>query len=192
MKRFSLFILAIAMFIALSACNTDEPRTSEEDREVNLGVKEEEKVEIPVQLKNTEGAVVGTAVLSEESDGVHIAIDATHLPLGVHGFHIHEKGMCEEPDFESAGGHFNPEGKEHGFDNPKGPHAGDLPNIEVGEDGAVKTEVVADMVTLEKGKENSLLHEGGTSLVIHADPDDYVSQPAGNAGERIVCGVISE
>lgn len=192
MKRFNLFTLAIAMFIALNGCNTEEPRTIEEGKEVNLGIKEEGKIDIPVQLKNTEGAVVGTAALSETDDGVLIAINATHLPANVHGFHIHEKGICEGPDFASAGGHFNPEGKEHGFDNPKGPHAGDLPNLEVADDGTVKAEVVADRVTLDKGKDNSLLHEGGTSLVIHADPDDYVSQPAGNAGERIVCGVISE
>src|SRR5690625_5444122 len=88
---------------------------------------------------------------------------------------MHEKGVCEEPDFETAGGHFNPENREHGFDNPEGPHAGDLPNIEVDEDGKVEDDIVTELVTLQKGQENSIICEGGTSLINHADPDVYIS-----------------
>src|SRR5699024_6073630 len=124
--------------------------------------------------------------------GVHIALDAHHLKPGVHGYHIHEHGLCEPPTFESAGGHFNPTNKQHGFDHPEGPHAGDMENIEVKEDGTVKVTVVNKDVTLKKNEANSLFQKEGTSLMIHAKPDDYVSQPAGDAGDRIVCGVISQ
>src|SRR5699024_11375760 len=88
-------------------------------------------------------------------------------------FHIHEKGVCDPPDFESAGEHFNPTNAKHGFDHPKGPHAGDLPNLKVEKDGTAKATYVAEMVTLEKDKKNSLIGDDGTSLVIHADADDY-------------------
>src|SRR5699024_2015253 len=150
-----------------------------------------EMKELEVELINTDGVGVGLATLKEKGDGVHIEVDAHHLEPGLHGFHIHERGLCEAPTFESAGGHFNPTNKKHGFDNPEGPHAGDIVNIEVKEDGTVKANFVNDMVTLKEGVANSLLGKEGSSLMIHADPDDYVSQPAGNAGDRIVCGVIS-
>lgn len=145
-----------------------------------------------VVLMNSEGERTGIATLEQAEEGVLIHLEAWGLPEGIHGFHIHEKGLCKKPDFESAGEHFNPTNAKHGFENPQGPHAGDLPNIEVGEDGTVKKTVIVDMVTLEKGEKNSLLHEGGTALIIHADPDDYISQPAGNSGARIACGVIGQ
>jgi Cu-Zn family superoxide dismutase len=139
-------------------------------------------------LKNAEGQSVGMATLEQTPHGVLIHLDITNLPPGSHAFHIHETGKCEPP-FKSAGGHFNPTGKQHGIENPKGMHAGDEPNITVPEGGKLKVDVFATGVTLGKGK-NSLFHEGGTSLVVHAGPDDYKSDPAGNAGDRIACGVI--
>ncbi|GGA82705.1 superoxide dismutase family protein [Ornithinibacillus halotolerans] len=145
-----------------------------------------------VTMINTKGETVGEAKLEQTNKGVNIQLNASNLTPGVHGFHIHENGVCEAPSFESAGGHFNPTGAKHGFDHPEGPHAGDLPNIEVKQDGTVSTNVLAEMVTLEKGKDNSLLKEGGTSLMIHSKADDYKSQPAGDSGERIACGVIAE
>lgn len=147
---------------------------------------------VHVNLINTEGEEVGTALLSQVDKGVEVQIEAWDLPPGVHGYHIHENGICEPPTFESAGGHFNPTDAKHGFDHPEGPHAGDLPNIEVNEDGKVQYSYLNEMVTLKSGEENSLLDDGGTSLMIHSKADDYVSQPAGDAGERIACGVISE
>src|SRR5699024_2249947 len=103
----------------------------------------------------------------------------------------HEKGSCEAPTFESAGGHFNPDDKKHGFDHPDGPHAGDIEKLEVMEDGTVDATFLNDRVTLEKDQANSLFYEEATALVIHAEPDDYYSQPAGDSGNRIACGVIS-
>lgn len=192
MKRFILLMFLTST--VLMACNQttqdkEENRNSQEPehQEVNSTVNKN----VLVDLKNSDGEVVANvSLLESESGGVNISIKGENLPPGGHGFHIHENGSCIAPTFESAGAHFNPTGKKHGFENPEGPHAGDLKNINVGENGKLSIEALADMVTLEKGKKNSLLKEGGTSLVIHSDPDDYVSQPAGNAGDRIACGVI--
>jgi Cu-Zn family superoxide dismutase len=148
--------------------------------------------EVLVSMEDAEGNVVATALLTEGEEGVNIELEAENLPPGTKGFHIHENPECGAPDFESAGGHFNPTNANHGFNDPEGPHAGDLPNIEVTEDGTAYEEVTADMVTLEQEGENSLYADGGTSLMIHAEADDYESQPAGDAGDRIACGVISE
>jgi Cu-Zn family superoxide dismutase len=107
----------------------------------------------------------------------------------LHGFHVHAVGKCEGPEFKTAGGHFNPATKEHGLENPKGAHAGDMPNLAVGPDGNGKGEFLARGATLGDGA-GSLFPEGGTALVLHAAPDDMKTDPAGNAGARIACGVI--
>ncbi|MBM4274950.1 MAG: superoxide dismutase family protein [Deltaproteobacteria bacterium] len=143
-------------------------------------------------LVDAKGVKVAEATLTETPQGVKIVVKAENLPPGIHGFHIHEKGVCAAPDFAAAGGHFNPFGKKHGLKSSLGPHAGDLPNIYVGPDGKGALEATATLVTLKAGKPNSLFQPGGTSLVIHANPDDDFTDPAGNAGARIACGVISK
>ncbi len=142
-------------------------------------------------LQNAQGTKVGTTTLTDTPDGVKIALVVSGLSPGLHGFHIHTVGKCEPPDFKSAGGHFNPHGKKHGLKNPEGAHAGDLQNLEVGADGTATAEVTDAQVTLGEGI-NSLFHPEGTAIVIHANPDDDMTDPAGNAGARIACGVITK
>jgi Cu-Zn family superoxide dismutase len=141
------------------------------------------------ELRNAQGQVVGTATLAEVSGGVRVLVDAKGLPPGPKGVHIHAVGKCEPPDFASAGGHFNPGGKKHGFDSPEGPHAGDLPNMTVGADAVGRLESMNERITLAAGP-NPVLDADGSALVIHADPDDFRTDPAGNSGARVACGVI--
>jgi Cu-Zn family superoxide dismutase len=155
-----------------------------------LGCGESAPPSAKAVLVNDQGQKVGEATLTQTPQGVKINLTVENLPPGVHACHIHEKGVCAAPGFQSAGGHFNPFGKHHGLQNPQGPHAGDLPNFTVGPDGKGALETVDTLVTLGVGK-NSLFHEGGTSLVIHANPDDNLTDPAGNAGPRIACGPIT-
>ncbi len=143
------------------------------------------------ELKDAQGKAVGTARLTQLKNGVRISLQVTGLPAGTHAFHIHNVGQCEAPDFKSAGPHFNPEGKKHGLKNPEGPHAGDMPNFTVSAKGKGKTSYLDTRVTLGQGA-NSLFHEGGTALVIHEKADDDMTDPAGNAGNRIACGVIEK
>lgn len=145
------------------------------------------------QLKDAKGESVGNVTFQEVAGGgVLIVADLSGLPAGTHAFHFHEKGACEGPDFKTAMGHFNPGGKKHGLLNPAGYHAGDMPNFDVPADGTLKLTVVNTAVTLAKGAKNSLFQAGGTSLMIHHHADDYKSDPAGEAGPRVACGVIEQ
>jgi superoxide dismutase, Cu-Zn family len=140
-------------------------------------------------LKNAEGKDVGTAALTQTPAGVLISLSVKGLPPGERAFHIHGVGKCEPP-FTSAGPHFNPGGKKHGLMAADGHHAGDLPNLHVPASGELAVEVLNAGVTLEQGKPGSLLGGQGTALVVHAGKDDYKTDPAGDAGGRIACGLI--
>jgi superoxide dismutase, Cu-Zn family len=146
---------------------------------------------IVVQFIGTDGQPAGGARLEEHAEGVLISVRINGLqPGSVHGFHVHETGQCDPPEFQTAGGHFAPHGRQHGFENPAGPHGGDLPNIRANEQGVADTSFVATGVRLTAGVAEGLLRPGGTALMVHAGPDDYRSDPAGNSGARIACGVI--
>jgi Cu-Zn family superoxide dismutase len=141
------------------------------------------------ELHDSDGQLVGLASFTEGHDGVRVAVNVFNMPPGVHALHIHAAASCERPDFKSAMGHFNPYGRKHGLKSPNGPHAGDLLNIVIAPDGTGTAVATAPLVTLGEGK-NSLFGKGGTALMIHQGPDDYLSDPSGAAGPRIACGVI--
>ncbi len=169
--RTSIFLAAVILFGGMLAWGQAAPQAAK------------------AELKDAQGQPVGNATFTQTPAGVEIAVTVTHLPPGTHGIHIHAVGQCEPPDFKSAGPHFNPTNKKHGLKNPEGHHAGDLRNLVVSDDGTGTYHAVDADVTLAPGP-NSLLSPTGTSLVIHAAPDDDVTDPSGNSGARIACGVI--
>jgi Cu-Zn family superoxide dismutase len=140
-------------------------------------------------IKNAEGKSVGTASLRGTKDGVLMTLNVKGLPEGLHAVHIHSVGKCEGPAFTSAGPHFNPMNKKHGLKNPAGPHAGDLPDMYVERNGAGRYEVLLDSVTLGSG-ETSIFDADQSAIIIHVTADDNITDPTGNSGDRIACGVI--
>ena len=141
-------------------------------------------------LKDAQGKTLGEATLRDSPAGVLVKLDLQGVPPGTHAFHIHTVGKCDAPDFMTAGGHFNPTTMKHGLMATGGPHAGDMPNLFVPADGKLSVEVLDANVTLAAGQK-SVFDADGSALLLHATADDYTSDPAGNAGARIGCGVIS-
>ena len=177
MKRITLFSLAVLLPIfALS-----------------IVVAAKSSAKTSVELKDAQGKSVGTATLWSETGkpGVFLKLNLHDLPPGEHALHFHGKAQCDPPDFKSAGPHFNPEGKKHGLENPEGHHAGDMNNFTVNAKGRAKLKVLNKDVSLGDDS-HSLFSNGGTALVIHAKADDMKTDPAGNAGDRIACGVIKK
>jgi len=173
--RALLLIPALVCFSAAAAMADSAPKSAHAD------------------IMDAKGAKVGTAKIKAVKDGVQISVKVTGLAAGEHGIHIHTVGKCEGAAFASAGGHFNPTSAHHGMNNAADPHPhlGDLLNLKVGADGKGSATIVAKGVTLGDGA-NSLFHEGGTAIVIHAKADDLMSDPSGNSGDRIACGVIQK
>ena len=184
-----------ALALALVGCGGEAEETPdvieapeiEEPGPAAAGVGQEAEA----RLINEQGTEIGTARLTQQPNGVEIVVDLAFLQAGERGFHIHETGTCEAPSFESAGGHFNPTNASHGFEHPQGPHAGDMRNLEVEtDDGTARATILNERVTLVSGQPNSLLDGDGTAFVVHSGADDYQTQPSGDAGSRIACGVI--
>jgi Cu-Zn family superoxide dismutase len=147
--------------------------------------------EIKVAIADAKGADVGSATLKTVKSGVQVKIALKGLAAGPHGVHIHQKPLCEGPAFTTAGGHFNPDGKKHGYQNPMGHHNGDMPdNINVGTDGKGSATFVLTSISLDPTVANSVLANGGTSIVVHEKADDEMTDPSGASGSRIACGVI--
>jgi Cu-Zn family superoxide dismutase len=141
-------------------------------------------------LKDGSGKELGKAEFTDTASGVLIRLDLISMPPGEHAFHVHAIGKCDPPDFKSAGAHFNPHEAKHGFMNEKGPHAGDMPNLHVPESGKLVIEMLNPFVSLREDR--ALLDQDGSALIIHAGVDDYLTDPAGNAGDRIACGVVMQ
>ncbi|HZY61453.1 MAG TPA: superoxide dismutase family protein [Edaphobacter sp.] len=175
--RITVAVLALATFASTAFAQNSKPKNK-----------------LVVPIKTSSGQDAGTATFHQLKNGkLSIKLNLKNLPFGQHAVHIHEHPVCDAPDFKGAGGHFNPADKKHGTMNPAGHHNGDLPqNISIGEDHTGQASFKVDYLSMTPGAANSILANGGTAIVVHEKADDMKTDPTGNAGNRIACGVISE
>ena len=189
MPHFRLSLVAAVSAAALiSACQ--RPQEAESDNAANAPAMAEPAAPQTIALNGPDGRPVGTVTLTEDSNGVTLKVDASAIPAGTHGVHLHEKGLCDGPDFKSAGAHLNPTAKQHGRDNPMGSHLGDLANFEIGAGGTATTSFLVGGVSMSEPG-TTLADADGTSLVVHAEVDDYKTDPSGNSGDRVACAVLA-
>ena len=178
---------APVMLAGLAACDTGEDAAPMTDEDAAMETAEQDSAGqfATAMLRTSEGEDVGTATIRAEGDALMISVNAQGLSAGDHGAHVHMTGSCEAPDFTSAGGHWNPEEQQHGLEDPAGQHAGDMPNLTIAEDGTGALEY-----TLQGGTFDGLFDADGSAFVIHAGADDQVTDPSGNSGARVACGVF--
>jgi Cu-Zn family superoxide dismutase len=188
-------LVVFASSLVLTACNgeadTDQSAAPDVDVIATGGVEDTAmapSTTATAPMRDASGHDLGTLTLSEEAAGITVSGTLTGMPPGTHAIHVHMTGRCEPP-FESAGGHWNPTNNQHGTENPRGPHFGDLPNLTVGADSTVTVQATTPGGTLRGA--NALLDADGAAVVVHAQADDYRTDPAGGAGDRIACGVVS-
>lgn len=178
-------ILVAASTLTLAACNAEPAAdiAAANDMAANTTAA---APAARAELALADGRPAGVATLKEENGGVRVSFMGQNLPLGPHAVHVHTTGQCEGPAFESAGGHWNPTAKQHGSENPQGPHLGDLPNMTASDNGTGNVLFTIPGTTIAQ-----MMDADGAAFMVHADADDLVSDPAGNAGGRIACGVIA-
>jgi superoxide dismutase, Cu-Zn family len=187
MNRTRLTLMAGVVLVA-GACASAQQTAEDVTRQAREAVSPGPTAH--ARLLNAQGVEVGTAELEQHENGVEVEVRTTGIAAGLHGVHFHAAGACAAPDFMSAGAHFNPTQRQHGFDNPQGPHAGDLRNLEVAANGTGRAEFLNPNVSLRDGP-SSLFDADGTAIVIHAAADDFRTDPSGNSGARIACGVVT-
>ena len=199
MKKIGSVLLYMMLLLLLASCGNKDKENEHKNHDMEESKAQSQAASSKVKggsyivnLVNAKGDKAGEATLTQTGDGVKVEVNATGVKPGEHGIHFHEKAKCTPPDFKSAGAHFNPTEKKHGFLNPKGPHVGDIQNVKADKSGVVKDEVLSNLVTLSEDSKNSLFANGGTSLVIHDKADDYKTDPSGNSGDRVLCGVIKK
>ena len=178
---------ALPLILAAAACGSNDapPPAAEATAEPAQSGDDPGPTEASATLKTADGKDAGTVSLLATGEGINLVARVVGLAAGTHGIHVHTLGACDGPKFESAGAHWNPTDKQHGFENPAGPHAGDMPNLRVGDDGGGIARAA-----LAGAKIAELLDADGAAVVVHAKPDDQKTDPSGDSGDRIACGVL--
>lgn len=180
---------ALACSLTLAACGNqaEPPPPQEEEADRAYMAADSAPTPATAMLKTADGKDAGSVTATQEEGGIRLAISATGMAAGEHGIHVHMTGKCEGPKFESAGGHWNPMGAKHGLSNPQGQHAGDMPNLVVASDGSGKMDYLLPEAQLDQ-----MLDDDGAALVIHAKADDQKTDPSGDSGDRLACGVFAK